>query len=88
MGLILIRQGPPGNATGGPPPGVTGGGDGPPGGFPLPTGPVQDRGMETVTVVWVLTAAATVFLALRIYCKAKIARGMWWDDYVLIVSWV
>ncbi len=44
--------------------------------------------METVTVVWVLTAAATVFLALRIYCKAKIARGMWWDDYVLIVSWV
>ncbi len=54
----------------------------------MPTGPVQDRGMETVTVVWVLFAMATIFLALRIYCKAKIARGMWWDDYVLILSWV
>lgn len=37
---------------------------------------------------WTMCAVATIFLGLRIYCKQIKARGMWWDDYLLIVAWV
>ncbi|KAK3496028.1 hypothetical protein B0T13DRAFT_529124 [Neurospora crassa] len=37
---------------------------------------------------WFLTAFATLFLGLRIYCKRYRGRGLWWDDYVLILSWI
>ena len=37
--------------------------------------------------IWVMIALATVFLALRLYCR--IAKShLWWDDYILIVGWV
>lgn len=33
---------------------------------------------------------ASVFLALRIYCKflARGRRGLWWDDWILVAAWV
>lgn len=37
---------------------------------------------------WFLTALATLFLGLRIYCKRYRGRGLWWDDWVLIISWI
>lgn len=39
-------------------------------------------------VIWVVTVAATVFLALRLYCKISRKKRPWYDDYVLIASWV
>ena len=45
-------------------------------------------GVRHAAVAWALTAAATVFLALRVYCKQCRHRGLWWDDYILLVSWV
>ena len=37
---------------------------------------------------WVLTGASGVFLALRVHCKILQKRSLWWDDHLLIASWV
>ncbi|KAH6838547.1 hypothetical protein B0I37DRAFT_387145 [Chaetomium sp. MPI-CAGE-AT-0009] len=49
--------------------------------------PHEDRGGDLLGVHWGLTAAATVFLLLRLYCKFFIKRNLWWDDWILIASW-
>jgi len=38
--------------------------------------------------LWTLFTGATVFLGLRLYCKLSRRTGLWYDDYVLILSWV
>lgn len=47
-----------------------------------------DPTKETNAGIWTLYAGATVFLALRLWCKITRRRGLWWDDYILVVSWV
>ncbi|KAK0712526.1 hypothetical protein B0T26DRAFT_752753 [Lasiosphaeria miniovina] len=54
----------------------------------LPTSPVPDLGPQTVAAVWTLVVLSTVFLAVRVYCKVWRLKGLWWDDWVLILSWV
>ncbi|OTB04629.1 hypothetical protein M426DRAFT_261904 [Hypoxylon sp. CI-4A] len=39
-------------------------------------------------VTWVLIGLATTFLILRLFCKLKRGRGLWWDDWILIASWL
>jgi hypothetical protein len=48
----------------------------------------EDLGPELNIVFWLLTGLAFVFLALRIYCKLHRGRRLWWDDHLLIASWV
>lgn len=38
--------------------------------------------------IWTLCLTATTFLALRLWCKIDRKHGLWWDDYILIASWV
>lgn len=38
--------------------------------------------------LWTLLAGATVFLGLRLWCKLTRRHGLWYDDYVLICSYV
>ena len=38
--------------------------------------------------LWSLWTGATAFLAARIYTKLKRRHGLWYDDYVLLFSWV
>jgi hypothetical protein len=38
--------------------------------------------------IWPLVLLAALFIWLRIYCKHRRHRGLWWDDYVLVASWV
>jgi hypothetical protein len=38
--------------------------------------------------LWTLFAGASIFLALRIWTKITRRHGMWWDDYILLISWV
>lgn len=45
-------------------------------------------GVVLNAVDWTLTALAAVFLSLRLYCKLSLGRGLWWDDYLLIASFV
>ncbi|KAK6080593.1 hypothetical protein SCUP234_05139 [Seiridium cupressi] len=54
----------------------------------MTTATIPDRGAETLGVIWSLTAASTVILALRVYCKFARHRGLWWDDYILILAWL
>lgn len=37
---------------------------------------------------WSLVGVSAVFLILRIHCKRKQSRGLWWDDHILTASWV
>ncbi|KAK3681340.1 hypothetical protein B0T22DRAFT_540227 [Podospora appendiculata] len=48
----------------------------------------SSAGPELLGVTWALLVAAAAFLALRIYCKHIGHRGLWWDDWLLIASWV
>ncbi|KAJ4393055.1 hypothetical protein N0V93_002262 [Gnomoniopsis smithogilvyi] len=38
--------------------------------------------------IWTLFFTATMFLGLRLWCKIDRKHGLWWDDYILIASWV
>jgi hypothetical protein len=50
--------------------------------------PHDDYGPQLNYGIWLLTGLAGGFLALRIYCKFLRHRGLWWDDHVLVASWV
>jgi hypothetical protein len=50
--------------------------------------PHDDYGPQLNYGIWMLTALSTGFLALRVYCKFLRHRSLWWDDHVLIASWV
>ncbi|KAK5655975.1 hypothetical protein OQA88_5113 [Cercophora sp. LCS_1] len=50
--------------------------------------PHNDLGPVLNAVFWTLTSLAFVFMALRLYCKYHRGRHFWWDDYVLIASWI
>lgn len=54
----------------------------------LETGPIPNIGPGAAAAIWTLFATSTIFLTLRIYCKIWRSRGLWWDDLVLIISWV
>ncbi|KAF2970160.1 hypothetical protein GQX73_g3368 [Xylaria multiplex] len=45
-------------------------------------------GVVLNAVNWTLTALSAAFLSLRVYCKLSRGRGLWWDDYILIASFV
>jgi hypothetical protein len=38
--------------------------------------------------LWSLFAGATAFLAARVWVKLSWGHRLWYDDYILIVSWV
>ncbi|KAF3360213.1 hypothetical protein VdG1_04940 [Verticillium dahliae VDG1] len=59
------------------------------GAIAVPTMPVptNDPAPTVVASIWVMMAVATIFLLLRIYCKAVRTRGMWWDDYIMLFAW-
>ncbi|KAK1833454.1 hypothetical protein QBC39DRAFT_254427 [Podospora conica] len=50
--------------------------------------PFVDYGPQVNFTMWLLTALAAMFLALRLYCKSLRHRGLWWDDWVLVASWL
>ena len=47
-----------------------------------------DPSLEMNLGLWFLFAGATIFLALRLYCKAIRRNPLWYDDYILLASWV
>ncbi|OLN81960.1 hypothetical protein CCHL11_08634 [Colletotrichum chlorophyti] len=48
----------------------------------------EDYGPTINAVIWSQVILSLVFLCLRVYCKFKKRSGLWWDDHVLIASWV
>ncbi|KAK4154612.1 hypothetical protein C8A00DRAFT_42613 [Chaetomidium leptoderma] len=49
--------------------------------------PHDDRGPVVLATHWFLTILATIFLALRLYCKRITRLSLWWDDCILIAAW-
>lgn len=47
-----------------------------------------DPTKEVNAGLWTLFAATTVFLAARLWCKITRRHGLWWDDHILIFSWL
>ncbi|KAK4451307.1 96ca82bc-67f3-4b3a-ab36-ffe7d8f40fbe [Podospora aff. communis PSN243] len=50
--------------------------------------PHEDHGPTLNTVFWTLTSVSFLFMTLRLWCKYLRGRYLWWDDYVLIASWI
>ncbi|KAK0614424.1 hypothetical protein B0T14DRAFT_438922 [Immersiella caudata] len=50
--------------------------------------PHDNMGPTVLIVTWVLTAIASIFLALRLYCKISVNRRIWWDDGILLASYI
>ena len=48
----------------------------------------DDYGPQINLTLWGLSIVAAIWLVVRVYCKYARHRGLWWDDYVLIASWV
>ncbi|KAH8664371.1 hypothetical protein BX600DRAFT_498161 [Xylariales sp. PMI_506] len=46
------------------------------------------NGPKALAVIWSLTGFAAIVLSLRVYCKLLRHRGLWWDDHVLLVSYI
>lgn len=50
--------------------------------------PHEDHGPILNIVFWTLTGTSLLFMSLRLWCKYIRGRYLWWDDYVLIASWI
>jgi len=48
----------------------------------------DDKGPRILITTWVLTGLSGAFLTVRLICKLKTKRYLWWDDHVLTLSWV
>lgn len=48
----------------------------------------DDRSTSILVTTWTLTGLSGVFLSARVVCKLKTKRYLWWDDHILILSWV
>lgn len=49
---------------------------------------VPDNGPLIVGITWWLTILCGGFLALRLYAKKSRGQGLWWDDHILVASWI
>lgn len=54
----------------------------------IPPQAQDNYGPQINLTLWSLSGVAAIWLAVRIYCKFARRRGLWWDDYFLIASWV
>jgi hypothetical protein len=50
--------------------------------------PHDNRTPQFLASIWSLAGVASAFLCLRIYCRMLKSRQLWWDDAILIASWV
>lgn len=50
--------------------------------------PHDDMGPALLAVSWTFVSLASILLGLRVYCKLASRRGLWWDDWILIIAWV
>ncbi|KAH7357412.1 hypothetical protein BKA66DRAFT_473217 [Pyrenochaeta sp. MPI-SDFR-AT-0127] len=49
--------------------------------------PHNSRGPTMLTVIWFSAILSATVLSLRLYCKKKTYRGLWWDDVFALASW-
>ena len=45
-----------------------------------------DRSQLLLVTTWVWVSLAIIFVALRFYCRARLIRKVWWDDYMILAA--
>ncbi|KAJ2907128.1 hypothetical protein MKZ38_007643 [Zalerion maritima] len=50
--------------------------------------PHDDHGNRVQFALWFTVSISAVFVGLRVYCKRITKRRLWWDDYLLVGSWI
>ena len=50
--------------------------------------PHDNLGPTVLGTTWTFVTLSLSFILLRVYCKFARHRALWWDDYILIASWV
>ncbi|KAH8897949.1 hypothetical protein GQ53DRAFT_637744 [Thozetella sp. PMI_491] len=54
----------------------------------LPSEGANDSyGSAILAVCWLVEVISTIFIGLRVYCKMRRSKHLWWDDYVLLAAW-
>lgn len=49
---------------------------------------IQQKGPQTLAVLWTETVLALVVISLRYYTRRNIGGQVGWDDWLLFVTWV
>ncbi|AEO65571.1 uncharacterized protein THITE_2112686 [Thermothielavioides terrestris NRRL 8126] len=52
--------------------------------------PIKDnpRGATILAVLWSMISLSAIFLGLRLYSKLARSRQLWWDDHIIVFSWI
>ncbi len=50
--------------------------------------PHDNSAPQLLASIWALAGIATAFLCLRLFCRILKRKALWWDDAILIASWV
>ena len=48
----------------------------------------QDSAALLLAVAWTECAISSIFLIFRFYCRKKITKNLWWDDWFILVTFV
>ncbi|KAF5025084.1 hypothetical protein F66182_2853 [Fusarium sp. NRRL 66182] len=48
----------------------------------------DDRGPRLLASIWTLATLSFILLFLRVYCKIWRGKGLWYDDWCLVISWL
>ena len=43
---------------------------------------------KILATLWSLVAVSAVFISLKIFARVRRRVQLWWDDYVMLLSWV
>ena len=54
----------------------------------LVTPSLMDAGPLILGISWSLVGVSALFILLRLYVKCTRQRALWWDDHVVVASWV
>ena len=55
---------------------------------PMPPGSGENKAGYLLSVTWVQCAISAVLVASRFYCRVKLTRSLWWDDWCILVPLV
>lgn len=56
--------------------------------IPLPPDGDINRAPTLLAVTWLECSLSTLFVAARFYCRIKVTRNLWWDDWAILVTLV
>ena len=48
----------------------------------------QDKAVLLLGVAWTECAISFVFVTSRFYCRKKITKNIWWDDWFILITLV